>query len=303
LHRTDDQSLPNVGKLLPADLNHPGVFDLFEISLREDLFSTPSDQWTTNDITSVATINPETQISGVISAKSQGIVAGLPVAEVIFSMVDPKIEFKAEKVEGQPVGPGDLLARVMGSGPSLLVGERVALNFLGRMSGVATLTQAYVDAVSGTEAVILDTRKTIPGWRYLDKYAVRMGGGQNHRMGLYDMVLIKDNHIDGAGGITNAVQRVRKMHGSQYPIEVEVKTFAELDETIGLAPERIMLDNMSLTMMSKAVAITAGQIPLEASGNVSLDTVREIAETGVDYISVGALTHSAPVFDVSMRMA
>jgi nicotinate-nucleotide pyrophosphorylase (carboxylating) len=303
LHRNDAQTLPEVGKLLPVELNHPQVYDLFEISLIEDLLSKASDSWATNDITSVATIDPDTRLSGSMVAKSDGVVAGLPVAEAIFYMVDARIEFKAQIAEGQPVKHGDLLAKVRGLGPNLLVGERVALNFMGRMSGVATLTRAFVDAVAGTEAVILDTRKTIPGWRYLDKYAVRMGRGQNHRMGLYDMVLIKDNHIDGAGGITSAVQRVRKMHGSQYPIEVEVKTIAELDEAIRLAPERIMLDNMSLEMMSKAVDITAGRIHLEASGNVTLKTVRKIAETGVDYISVGALTHSATVFDISMRMA
>jgi len=159
-----------------------------------------------------------------------------------------------------------------------------------------------MDAVAGTQAVILDTRKTAPGWRVLDKYAVRAGGGQNHRQGLYDMVLIKDNHIDGAGGITKAVERVRQHHGDKYPIEVEVKNLIELEEALSLRPDRVMLDNMSLETMRRAVEITAGQVPLEASGNVSLETVRAIAETGVDFISVGALTHSAPVFDVSMRL-
>jgi nicotinate-nucleotide pyrophosphorylase (carboxylating) len=184
----------------------------------------------------------------------------------------------------------------------MLAGERTALNFLGRMSGVATLTRKYVDAVAGTGAVILDTRKTAPGARLLDKYAVRMGGGQNHRLGLYDMVLIKDNHIDGAGSISAAVERVRSQWGHKYPIEVEVKDMDELEEALSLEPTRIMLDNMSQEMMRQAVEKAAGRVPLEASGNVSLETVRAIAETGVDYISVGALTHSAPVFDVSMRI-
>ena len=223
MYRNDAHYLSTVSKILPQDLNHPIVLALFQNSIIEDLESFAPDSWSTSDITSVATIDPETQLLGNISAKSQGIVAGLSVVEAIFYMVDPKIEFQAKMTDGQPVEHGELMASVVGSGPSLLVGERVALNFLGRMSGVATLTKAYVDAVAGTRAVILDTRKTIPGWRYLDKYAVRMGGGQNHRMGLYDMVLIKDNHIDGAGSITQAIQRVRNTHGTQFPIEIEVK--------------------------------------------------------------------------------
>ena len=184
-----------------------------------------------------------------------------------------------------------------------MAAERISLNFLGRMSGVATLTHSFVDAVSGTKAVILDTRKTAPGWRRLDKYAVSVGGGQNHRQGLFDMVLIKDNHIDGAGSITKAIERVRKQHGNRFLIEVEVKDLLELDEALDLLPDRIMLDNMTPEMMKKAVKVSAGRVPLEASGNVSLETVRIIAETGVDFISVGALTHSAPVFDFSMRLA
>lgn len=292
-----------VYELLPPELCKDSVLDLFCLSLIEDLSTDIFAGQIQEDITSVATIKPATVMKGEISAKSFGIVAGLPVVEAIFSLVDPTIGVHSRKTDGQRINVGGLIAQVQGSGPGLLAGERIALNFLGRMSGVATLTRAFVDAVAGTGAVILDTRKTIPGWRHLDKYAVRMGGGQNHRMGLYDMVLIKDNHIDGAGGITASVQRVRQMHGDKYPVEVEVKTIAELEEAIALVPDRIMLDNMSPDLMSQAVKIAAGRVALEASGNVTLENVREIAETGVDFISVGALTHSAPAMDVSMRLA
>jgi nicotinate-nucleotide pyrophosphorylase (carboxylating) len=174
---------------------------------------------------------------------------------------------------------------------------------LGRLSGVATLTHTFVEAVAGTRAVILDTRKTAPGSRRLDKYAVKTGGGQNHRKGLYDMALVKDNHIDGAGGISPAVARLRQKYGADFPIEVEVKNLEELAEALRLRLARIMLDNMTPALMQRAVELTAGSTPLEASGNVSLATIRAIAETGVDYISIGALTHSAPALDVSLRLS
>ena len=302
-----ERRLSQVQHILPDDLRNPAVLDLIKMSLVEDLFpevdSIPTGFRLSNgDVTSVATIMPDTELEGKISAKAFGVLAGLPVAELIFKLIDADIIFKTNKDEGATVEDGDLLVCVSGAGASLLAAERVALNFLGRMSGVATLTRKYVDAVAGTQAVILDTRKTAPGWRRLDKYAVRVGGGQNHRQGLYDMVLIKDNHIDGAGGITEAVERVRQHHADKYPIEIEVKNLAELEEALSLRPDRIMLDNMPLESMRRAVEITAGRVPLEASGNVTLETVRAIAETGVDFISVGALTHSAPVFDVSMRL-
>jgi nicotinate-nucleotide pyrophosphorylase (carboxylating) len=176
--------------------------------------------------------------------------------------------------------------------------ERTALNFLGRMSGIATLTRQFVDAVEGTKAVILDTRKTVPGLRMVDKLAVQRGGGQNHRIGLYDMILIKDNHIDSAGSIIKAVTLARSAH-TGLEVEVEARTLADVREALTIQVERILLDNMSLAMMAEAVRLTAGRAKLEASGNVSLETVRQIAGTGVDYISSGALTHSAKVFDVS----
>lgn len=299
------QTLQNI---LPPELQKDIVLSILKHSLMEDLFLDGNDdrnvdQIFAGDVTSNATLDPETQLTGVISAKACGVIAGLPIAQAIFTLVDPQCVFDAIAPDGRSVEAGDKIAEISGPGTSLLTAERVALNFLGRMSGVATLTRQYVEAVKGTGAVILDTRKTSPGLRLLDKYAVKVGEGQNHRLGLYDMVLIKDNHIDGAGGITPAVARVRKLHGDLYPIEVEVKNLAELEEALALKPTRIMLDNMSTEMMREAVAISAGQVPLEASGNVSLETVREIAETGVDYISVGALTHSVPVFDISMRIA
>ncbi|MEW6402550.1 MAG: carboxylating nicotinate-nucleotide diphosphorylase [Chloroflexota bacterium] len=292
---------------LPEALQHPTVMKLVLLSLAEDL--TPEADLArimphiiNGDVTSAATLKTDVGLEGRITAKAAGVVAGLPLTSAVFAMIESGIAFEARARDGDPVQAGDVLATVSGPGPALLAAERAALNFLGRMSGIATLTRKYVDAVAGTPAVILDTRKTAPGWRALDKYAVRMGGGANHRMGLYDMVLIKDNHIDGAGGITAAVQRVRGTFGAQYPIEVEVKDLAELNEALALRPDRIMLDNMSLETMRRAVEAAAGRVPLEASGNVSLETVRAIAETGVDFISVGALTHSAPALDVSMRL-
>lgn len=300
--------LSELENILPEQIRSADVFALIRLSLLEDLCEDSEKgeldlPLSAGDVTSVATINPYTVLEGRIFAKEFGILAGLPLAEIVFKLIDPEINFCAQKPESSAIEKGDLLASVSGAGQSMLAAERLALNFLGRMSGVATLTKKYVDAVEGTQAVILDTRKTAPGWRRLDKYAVRIGGGQNHRQGLYDMVLVKDNHIDGAGSITKAVERVRRHHGKRYPIEVEVKDLIELEEALSQRPDRIMLDNMSPGTMKKAVEISDGLVPLEASGNVSLETVRAFAETGVDFISVGALTHSAPVFDISMRLA
>lgn len=303
-----DQRISTVAQSMPDELRSADIFALIKLSVVEDLCrdienEVSVDRLSDGDVTSQATLKPDSILDGRISAKANGILAGLPLVELLFKLIDPNTSFRIHKAEGSPVEQGDLLVSVSGSGPSLLAAERMALNFLGRISGVATLTRRYVDAVAGTRAMILDTRKTAPGWRRLDKYAVRMGGGQNHRQGLYDMVLIKDNHIDGAGGITPAVESVRQKYGREYLIEVEVKDLAELSEALVLDIDRIMLDNMSVESMRKAVEMSAGRVALEASGNVSLETVRSIAETGVDYISVGALTHSVQVFDVSMRLA
>ncbi len=292
---------------LPPSLQCPPVSYSLWLALWEDLVGDVGEGGRMaflrdGDVTSRATLPAEVDVTGVIAAKAEGVIAGLPVAAAVFSLVWPQIEVEFMAKDGDAVAAGESLARVTGPGGQVLAAERTALNYLGRMSGIATLTRRYVDAVAGSGAIILDTRKTAPGLRYFDKYAVRMGGGQNHRMGLYDMVLIKDNHIDAAGGITAAVERVRERYGSRYPIEVEVKSLDELREVLPLRPDRVMLDNMSPEEMRQAVKIAAGSVPLEASGNVTLETVRMIAETGVDYISVGALTHSAPVLDVSMRL-
>lgn len=299
--------LQMVEALLPVELQQPLVMQTLQTCLLEDLsmaanFNVLFPEITQGDVTSAATLDAAAPLHGRISAKARGVVAGLDVVASIFALVEPKIVFMAHCADGDFVESGDLLAEVRGPGAALLTAERTALNFLGRMSGIATLAHQYVEAIAGTKAVLLDTRKTAPGLRLFDKYAVRKGGGGNHRMGLYDMVLIKDNHIDGAGSITAAVERVRAKYGNRYAIEVEVKNLNELNEALALLPERIMLDNMSLELMRQAVDMAAGRVPLEASGNVNLQTVGAIAETGVDFISVGALTHSAPVFDVSMRL-
>jgi nicotinate-nucleotide pyrophosphorylase (carboxylating) len=293
--------------LLPVELQHPAVLTVLLLSLGEDLFpdadlSSLEDNLTDGDITSTATIPPETCLMGYIRAKAHGVVAGIPVAQAVFTLLEPDIYFNPLVKDGGIVEPGTMLIELSGLGQSLLAGERTALNFLGRLSGIASLTRQFVDAIAGTGATILDTRKTAPGLRYLDKYAVRMGGGQNHRAGLFDMLLIKDNHISGAGGITPAVKGARLMYGERYLIEVEVKNLEELEEAISLGVDRIMLDNMDLETMRIAVNIDRGRVPLEASGNVSLENVRPIAETGVNFISSGALTHSAPTLDISMEI-
>jgi nicotinate-nucleotide pyrophosphorylase (carboxylating) len=252
------------------------------------------------DVTTNTIVPVGATLRGRIVAKQDGVVAGVEVAKRVMLALSREINFVAEVQEGAKVARGTVVANLEGSARALLTGERTALNFLGRMSGIATLTRQFVDAVAGTNAVIIDTRKTAPGLRYTDKLAVRLGGGQNHRTGLFDMVLIKDNHIDFAGSITAAVQRVRTS-GTTLEIEVETRSLDNVREALALGVELILLDNMSSTTMREAVAICDGRAKLEASGNVTLDNVLEVARTGVDYISVGALTHSPPVFDVSLE--
>jgi nicotinate-nucleotide pyrophosphorylase (carboxylating) len=213
------------------------------------------------------------------------------------------VQMESWVAEGDAVAAGTRLGVVRGAARALLTAERVALNFLQRMSGIATLTRHYVDAVAASRAAILDTRKTAPGLRLLDKWAVSVGGGVNHRIGLYDMIMIKDNHITAAGGITAAVEAVRRQDDRRRPIEVEVKNLEELHEALALNLDQIMLDNMRPEVMAEAVEIVAGRTPLEASGNVSLETVAAIAATGVDYISVGKLTHSVEALDISFKLA
>lgn len=275
-----------------AEALAPEVIECLKRSLDEDIGS--------GDVTTNSIVPAGEKLRGRIIAKQDGIVAGLDIAEAVMHLLDERIDFTTNVGEGGRVTTGAVLALVSGSARALLTGERTALNFLGRMSGIATLTRQFVDAIAGTSARILDTRKTAPGLRIVDKVAVQRGGGENHRIGLFDMVLIKDNHIDFAGSITEAVRRVRAT-GTTLKIEVEVRTLHDLKEALDLRVERILLDNMTTDLMREAVQLTAGRARLEASGNVTLENVRRIAETGVDYISVGALTHSAKVFDVSLE--
>ena len=254
----------------------------------------------TGDVTTETIVPEGASLRGRIVAKQDGVVAGLDIARLVMLALDENVNFQAKVKDGSKVTRGTVLAEVHGPARALLTGERTALNFLGRMSGIATLTRAFVDAVSTTTATILDTRKTVPGLRFTDKLAVRLGGGQNHRTGLFDMVLIKDNHIDFAGSITAAVERVRASR-TKLEIEVETRTLDNVREALALEVQRILLDNMSVEMMREAVSICGGRAKLEASGNVTLDNVLEVAATGVDYISVGALTHSPRVFDVSLE--
>jgi nicotinate-nucleotide pyrophosphorylase (carboxylating) len=255
------------------------------------------------DVTSLATIPPSTGLEGSFLAKAEGVVAGLEVVSQVLLQVDPEITYVPLAVDGTYITRGSILARVSGRGPGILTAERTALNYLQRMSGIATLTRRYVQAVAGTRCTILDTRKTAPGLRAFDKLAVVLGGGSNHRFGLFDMVLVKDNHIEAAGGISAAVRMVRESpRCTGLAIEVEVTTLTQLAEALSLHVQRIMLDNMNLDMMRRAVELTAGRVPLEASGGITLETVADIAATGVDFISVGALTHSVQALDISLEV-
>jgi len=269
---------------------HPDILEAIRRALTEDIGP--------GDATTVSIVPAEAGMSGRIIAKKDGIIAGLDVAQAVYLMVDADVDFRPQVDEGARVADHQVLALVSGRTRSLLTAERTALNFLGRMSGIATLTRQFVEAVAGTKAVILDTRKTAPGLRLADKLAVKRGGGENHRIGLYDMILIKDNHIDYAGSITEAVRRARSAH-TGLEVEVEARSLDDVREALAIQVARILLDNMTPEMMTEAVRLTAGHAKLEASGNVTLSTVRRIAETGVDFISSGALTHSVKVFDVS----
>ena len=251
------------------------------------------------DVTTDAIVPPEGKTTAEIVTKQPGIIAGLDVAAAVFAVLDEELIFTSRVDEGSMVESATVVAQLYGSARALLTAERTALNFLGRMSGIATLTRRFVDMIEGTQATILDTRKTAPGLRATDKIAVRRGGGQNHRQGLFDMILIKDNHIDYAGGLAHAVKKVRA-RSAQLEIEVETRSLQNVEEALALGITRILLDNMTVEMMKEAVILTAGRAKLEASGNVSLETVRPIAETGVDFISVGELTHSPRVFDLSL---
>ncbi len=259
------------------------------------------------DVTTLWTVDAGRRARATIHAKEAVVVAGGRAAELSFQRVDPELTVEILAPDGASLSPGSAILTVVGSARSILTGERTALNFLARLSGIATLTRSYVDAVQGTKARILDTRKTTPGWRALEKWAVRVGGGANHRMGLYDMVLVKDNHIAAAGGVLEAVRAVDERNDRGLPVEVEVTSLREARELRGTSVDRILIDNMT-TDETAAVVLEVSEWPdprpeLEASGNMSLDRVRRVAETGVDWISVGALTHSARWVDLSLDLA
>lgn len=252
------------------------------------------------DITTDATVSPSARSDALIAARKPGIVSGLALAEAAFRELDPACAFTILIEDGSAVTAGDTIARVSGTSRAILSAERVALNFMGRMCGIATLTRRYVDVVAGTGAQIVDTRKTTPGLRAFEKYAVRCGGGHNHRFGLFDAVLIKDNHIVAAGSIEAAIKAAKATAGHMTKIEVEVDTLEQLEIVMRESIDCVLLDNMGPETLRKAVSIVAGRCPTEASGGVNLETVRAIANTGVNMISVGALTHSAPVLDLGL---
>jgi nicotinate-nucleotide pyrophosphorylase (carboxylating) len=252
------------------------------------------------DITSEATVAADARAAAVVGARNDGVVAGIDLVERTFRSLDPHAAIDIAATDGGCVASGAAIARVIGNARALLAAERTAMNFLGHLSGIATLTRRYVERIKGTKARIIDTRKTTPGLRALEKHAVLVGGGLNHRFGLFDAILIKDNHIVAAGGIGPALRRARANAGHMVKIEIEVTTLSELDEALAFGPDALLLDNMAPAQLKAAVTAVAGRAVTEASGGVTLDTVRQIAETGVDLISVGALTHSAPTLDVGL---
>lgn len=274
-------------------MNEEKIDTIIEIALAEDM---PK-----GDITSESVIPSETLSFAVILAKEKGVLAGIQVARRVFYKIDPDVDFRCCKEDGTLIKAGDILAEIEGSTVSMLKGERTALNFLQRMSGIATCTRTFVEALGGSSTRILDTRKTTPGLRVLEKYAVLMGGGQNHRMSLSDMVMLKDNHLKMVGSITEAVRRAREKVPSGIKIEVETTTLEEVQEAVASGADMIMLDNMTSAEMKEAVAWVRGRIPLEISGNVELERMKELAALGVDFISVGRLTHSFASLDISME--
>jgi nicotinate-nucleotide pyrophosphorylase (carboxylating) len=268
------------------------ISDLIDLALREDIG--------TGDITSESTIPENVMAKAIILSKDEGIIAGLDIAGEVFYRIDPDTVYKKLVSDGDTITQKQEIAIVEGKACSLLTAERTVLNFLQRLSGVATITSRYVKAISGYKAKIVDTRKTTPGWRVLEKYAVRIGGGGNHRFGLYDAVLIKDNHIAVAGSITEAIARAKKQVPHTIKIEVETENLDQVQESIQAKADIIMLDNMTIDMMSKAVKLIDGKAIVEASGGIKLENVASVAETGVDLISIGAITHSAISLDISM---
>jgi len=273
-------------------MNDQEIDAIVAVALQEDM---PH-----GDVTSDNVIPPESVSEALIRVKQQGVVAGLPVAQRVFETLNPATAFSPNFADGEAVVPGDKLAVIRGNTVALLKGERTALNFLQRLSGIATLASRYVAALQGTGARLLDTRKTTPGLRALEKYAVKMGGGQNHRLNLSDMVMLKDNHIQLVGSIPEAVRRARSKVPPDIRIEVETTNLEEVRAAVESGADMIMLDNMPLAVMKEVIDWVDGRVPLEVSGNVDLERIREIAELGVDYISVGRLTHSYESLDISM---
>lgn len=270
----------------------PGEVDrVVDLALSEDMGS--------GDVTSESLFGEDDALSAVVRAKERGVISGLGVAGAVFRRMDAECFWEEMTADGRPVASGDVVARVAGRARGLLAAERSALNILQKMSGISTLTSLFVEAVRGTGAKILDTRKTVPGFRAMSKYAVAAGGGRNHRMGLYDGVLVKDNHIKAAGGVGSAVRKAREATEGKFEIEVEAATMDEVREAVSAGADVIMLDNMDAGRMAEAARFVAGRALVEASGGVNLATVGEIALAGVDFISVGMLTHSAPSLDIS----
>src|SRR6056297_375326 len=267
---------------------------LFDLAFAEDIGD--------GDITTNNLVPPDTNKTAILVAKKEGVIAGLPVAEMVFRKFDPAIEWDEKIPDGSHVSPGDILVEFTGNYRALLTGERKALNFLQRLSGIATFASKCMKEVEGHDVEILDTRKTLPGYRHLDKYAVRMGGGSNHRFGLYDMVMIKDNHIKVAGGIREAVDAIRTKIPKSIKIEVETTNLEQVQEALDADVDIIMLDNMSSKMMKEAVAFIDRRAKIEASGNMTLKRIRKVASTGVNYISIGALTHSVKALDISQQI-
>jgi len=269
--------------------------DFVQRTLAEDL-------GTRGDVTSAATIPADARFTAEMNCREPIITAGIAIAEAFFRALDPAVKIERMVEDGQRIDAGTVMMRITGNARAMLTAERSALNTLQHLSGIATLTGRYVDAIAGTGAILLDTRKTIPGLRLLDKYAARMGGAHNHRLRLDDGVLIKDNHVGVAGGVEEAVRRARQAK-TGLQIQVEVDSIAQIEPALAAGAERLLLDNMPPPRMREAVALVAGRVPLEASGGVNLDTIRAIAETGIDYISVGRITQSAPAVDIGLDYA
>jgi nicotinate-nucleotide pyrophosphorylase (carboxylating) len=251
------------------------------------------------DVTSLATIDAEARLTAAMNARQPLVVAGLEIAAALFTQMDGDVEIQLQASDGEPVEPGAALMRLAGNARAMLAAERSALNTLQHLSGIATLTRSYVDAIAGTGAILLDTRKTIPGLRLLEKYAARMGGAENHRLRLDDGLLIKDNHVAACGGVAEAVRRARAAN-TGLQVQIEVDRLDQIEPALAAGADRLLLDNMPAPVLRAAVAMVAGRVPLEASGGVTLETVRAIAETGVDFISVGRITQSAPAVDIGL---